>query len=145
MLRYRTDSRTIGIIGFYWLLFGADWLLGLRGPWAIPLVAATCASSWLCAVAAHNTVHCPVFKRRWMNRIFQVWVSLSYGFPISEYLPGHNLSHHKFTQLKEDVMRTSKVSFRWNFLNLALFFFYVAPAVTAGNYRYRRAMRETRP
>jgi len=145
MLRYRADSRTIGLIGFYWLLFAADWLLGFRGVWAIPLVAATSLTSWLCAIAAHNTVHCPVFKKRWMNRVFQVWLSLSYGFPISEYLPGHNLSHHKFTQLKEDVMRTSKVSFRWNLLNLALFFFYVAPAVTAGNYRYRRAMRATHP
>jgi fatty acid desaturase len=144
MLRYRADSRTIGLVGFYWLLFAADWLLGFRGIWAVPLVAATCLSSWICAVAAHNTVHCPVFKKRWMNRVFQTWLSLSYGFPISEYLPGHNLSHHRFTQLKEDVMRTSKVNFRWNLLNLGLFFFYVAPAVTAGNYRYRRAVRGTR-
>jgi fatty acid desaturase len=80
-----------------------------------------------------------------MNQLFQTWVSLSYGFPISEYLPGHNLSHHKFTQLREDVMRTSKVNFRWNLMNLAAFFFYVAPAVTAGNYRYRRSMKDKNP
>jgi fatty acid desaturase len=102
-------------------------------------------SSWLCAIAAHNTVHCPVFKDRGMNRAFQVWLSLSYGFPISEYVPGHNLSHHRFTQLREDVMRTSKVNFRWNLLNLLLFFFYVAPAVTIGNYRYLRLMKERHP
>ena len=51
-------------------------------------------SSWLCAVVAHNTVHTPVFHEQWMNSLFQIWVSLSYGFPISDYIPGHNLSHH---------------------------------------------------
>lgn len=109
------------------------------------LVATTCVSSWLCAVAAHNTVHSPVFKKRWMNRVFQVWLSLSYGFPISEYLPGHNLSHHKFTQLREDVMRTTKVRFRWNLMNILVFFFAVAPAVTTGNYRYKKEMKERNP
>ena len=145
MLRYRADIRTLGIISLYWVLFAAGWTLRPQGLWAVPLVVATCVSSWLCAVAAHNTVHCPVFKRRWMNQIFQIWVSRVYGFPISEYLPGHNLSHHKFTQLREDVMRTTKVNFRSNLLNILAFFFYVAPAVTEGNYRYKQLMKSRNP
>jgi fatty acid desaturase len=94
--------------------------------------------SWLCAVIAHNVVHTPVFKARWMNRAFQVWVSLSYGFPISDYIPGHNLSHHRFTQMREDVMRTTKVRFRWNLLNLLFFFFSVTPAILKGNAEYKK-------
>ncbi len=145
MLRYRADLRTLGIVSTYWLLFAVGWTLDPRGIQAALLVGATCVSSWLCAVAAHNTVHTPVFEKRWLNRVFQVWLSLSYGFPISEYLPGHNLSHHKFTQLREDVMRTTKVSFRWNLLNILAFFFVVAPSVTTGNYRYKQQMATRNP
>ena len=73
-----------------------------------------------------------------MNSAFQVWVSLSYGFPISDYIPGHNLSHHRFLQAREDVMRTSKVRFRWNLLNLLAFPFAVTPAILQGNTRYAK-------
>jgi fatty acid desaturase len=140
-LRNRADIRTLGTVGVYWVLFALGWTLRPHGFWAAGLVTALCVSAFLCAVVAHNVVHCPVFKQRWLNQLFQLWLSLSYGFPISEYLPGHNLSHHKFTQAREDVMRTSKVNFRWNLLNLLAFFFYVAPAVTTENYRYKRVMK----
>ena len=85
------------------------WLLDPSGPLLVGWILVTMISSWICAIIAPNTVHCPVFKKRWMNKVFQVWLSLSYGFPVSEYVPGHNLSHHKFTQEREDVMRTSKL------------------------------------
>jgi hypothetical protein len=49
--------------------------------------------TWLCAVVAHNAVHAPVFHRRWMNSAFQIWVSLSCGFPISDYMPGHSINY----------------------------------------------------
>ena len=93
MLRYRADIRTLGILGTYAVLFVAGWVLWPSGPLLWAWVVVLSGSSWLCAVVAHNTVHCPVFTKRWMNRAFQVWVSLSYGFPISEYIPGHNLSN----------------------------------------------------
>jgi fatty acid desaturase len=83
-------------------------------------------------------VHSPVFTERWMNRAFQVWVSLSYGFPISDYVPGHNLSHHRYTQQREDVMRTTKVNFRWNLLNLLFFLPAVTPSILKGNAEYRK-------
>jgi fatty acid desaturase len=142
MLRHREDLRTLATISFYWVLFATGWFLHPGGLWRAALVVACCVSTFLCAVAAHNVVHCPVFEPRWLNQAFQVWLSMSYGFPISEYIPGHNLSHHRFTQASEDVMRTTKVNFRWNWLNLLAFFFYVAPGVTLGNYRYRRVMHD---
>lgn len=145
MLRYAADWRTIFFLCLFATLATTGWWLDLSGPLLVVWVVVTSVTSWICAVAAHNTVHCPVFKQRWANRIFQVWVSLSYGFPISEYVPGHNLSHHKFTQEREDVMRTSKVNFRWNLLNFLLFFFAVGPGVTAGNYRYQKMMKERLP
>ncbi len=145
MLRYRADLRTIGVLCTFAALSIGGWLANPPTWLLVPWVVATCVVSWLCAVAAHNTVHSPVFKQRWLNRLFQVWVSLSYGFPISEYVPGHNLSHHRYMQGREDVMRTTKVNYRWNLLNFLLFFFAVGPGVTIGNYRYTRAMKERLP
>jgi fatty acid desaturase len=145
MLRNAADWRTIFFLCVFATLSIGGWVVDPLGLWVVPWVIATAISSWICAVIAHNTVHCPVFYKRWMNRIFQVWVSLSYGFPISEYVPGHNLSHHKFMQEREDVMRTSKVNYRWNLLNFLLFFVHVGAGVTAGNYRYKQMMAKRLP
>lgn len=145
MLRYRADWRTLFFMCVFAALSIGGWVLDPHGPLLWAWVPVTMISSWICAVIAHNTVHCPVFTRRWMNKVFQVWLSLSYGFPVSEYVPGHNLSHHKFMQQREDVMRTSKVNYRWNLLNFLLFFFHVGPGVTAGNYRYKKLMAERLP
>lgn len=142
MLRYRADVRTLGILCAYAALVALQWALAPAGLLGIALIAVTCVVSWLCAVIAHNVVHCPVFTKRWMNKAFQVWVSCSYGFPISDYIPGHNLSHHRFMQLREDVMRTSKVNFRWNLLNLLFFMPAVTPGILRGNGLYKKLLGE---
>lgn len=146
MLRFKEDRRTLAFLTAFAALSIGGWFVDPR-PWYLTAgwVVVTCISSFICAIIAHNTVHTPVFKQRWMNKVFQVWLSLSYGFPVSEYVPGHNLSHHKFMQQREDVMRTSKVNFRWNLLNFLFFFFAVGPGVTAGNYRYKKLMKERLP
>ena len=136
VLRFAADRRTVGLLLLHAALTTGVWLAAPSGGVQLPAIALLGYTAWLSAVVAHNTVHCPVFRRRWMNSVFQVWVSLSYGFPISEYIPGHNLSHHRFLQAREDVMRTSKVRFRWNLLNLLAFPFAVTPAILRGNRRY---------
>jgi len=142
MLRYRADLRTLFFLTLYATLVVGQWVYEPSGALAIGLLVITCAVSWICAVIAHNTVHSPVFKQRWLNRLFQVWVSLSYGFPISDYVPGHNLSHHRFTQQREDVMRTTHVRYRWNLLNLILFMPAVTPGILRGNAHFKEVMGE---
>ncbi|MGZ3446266.1 MAG: fatty acid desaturase family protein [Myxococcaceae bacterium] len=138
LLRHRADRRTLGILSTYAALVVVAWTIAPTGIAGIAAIAVLGYSSWLCAVVAHNTVHTPLFYRRWMNSAFQVWVSLSYGFPISDYIPGHNLSHHRFLQAREDVMRTTKVRFRWNLLNALAFPFAVTPAILRTNARYAK-------
>lgn len=140
MLRHRADIRTLGFLTLYAVLVVGQWLYAPSGPLGWALIAFTCFVSWICAVIAHNTVHTPVFRKRALNKLFQVWVSLSYGFPISDYVPGHNLSHHRFTQLPEDVMRTTHVRFRWNLLNLLFFMPAVTPGILRGNAHFREVM-----
>ena len=136
ILRFAADRRTLGVLTTHALLTLAAWVAAPPGLASLAAMAVLAYTSWLSAIVAHNTVHSPVFRRRWMNSAFQIWVSLSYGFPITDYIPGHNLSHHRFLQAREDVMRTSKVRFRWNLLNLLAFPFAVSPAIVRGNRRY---------
>jgi fatty acid desaturase len=145
MLRYAADWRTIFFLCAFAALSITGWVVDPGGWATFGLCVITCISSWICAIIAHNTVHSPLFLKRWQNRLFQIWLSLSYGFPVSEYVPGHNLSHHRYMQHREDVMRTSKVNYGWNLLNFLLFFFAVGAGVTAGNYRYKQVMKEKMP
>jgi fatty acid desaturase len=89
--------------------------------WAVPFFVVLCASSWVCAVIIHNTVHCSVFKNRRLNKLFQVALTVSYGHPVIAYVVGHNVSHHKCTQTERDVSRTTKVRHCWDLLNDLLF------------------------
>jgi len=133
-------------VATYFGLVAVQWVYAPTALWvAIPLVAVTCVFSFLGAVATHNTVHCPVFKQRWANRAFQVVLTLTYGHPVSAFVPGHNLSHHKHTQTRRDVMRTTKVRFRWNLLNGLLFMPTVGRDVFIADMRYFKAMYRQNP
>ncbi|MEE9384160.1 MAG: fatty acid desaturase [Nannocystaceae bacterium] len=141
VLRYRADLRPLAFHVTYFASLGAAMMWAPLGGWAAPLFAALCATAFLGAVQTHNAVHAPVFTRRAWNKAYQVVLTLIYGHPVSSYVPGHNLSHHKHTQTRRDVMRTTKARFRWNFLNGALFFFIVAPSIMRADATYVSAAR----
>lgn len=152
MLRYRADLRTIAFMGVFFALVAVQWLLPQAsifdgGAWwlAAPLFVLTCFFSFFCAVATHNTIHSPVFEKRSHNRVFQTVLTLTYGHPVSAFVPGHNLSHHKHTQTRKDVMRTSKTRFSWNLLNGLFFIVKVAPAIMRGESLYFKTMKERLP
>jgi fatty acid desaturase len=146
MLRYRADIKTLAFVAIYFGLVAVQWVYAPSSlALAIPLFVLTCWFSFFGAVATHNTVHSPVFTSRAMNRVFQVILTLTYGNPVSSFVPGHNLSHHKHTQSRRDVMRTSKTRHRWHLLNGMLFIFHVAGAIMKGDQRYFSAMRKRNP
>jgi len=146
MLRYRADIRTLGFVATYFALVAVQLIYQPDALYvAIPLLIITCFFSFFGAVITHNTVHAPVFKQRWLNRVFQVVLTLTYGHPVSSFVPGHNLSHHRFTQSRRDVMRTTKVRFRWNLLNIVFFMFRMAPDIMRADSRYAAAMRTRKP
>ena len=155
MLRYRADLRTLFFLGLYFANFAFLWNwiperfdgFGFQGAWLAifglyPLLLMT---SFQGAVSTHNGVHCPMFKSRTMNRIWQIVLTLSYGHPVSSYVPGHNLSHHKYTQSPKDVMRTSKARFRWNLLNGLFFLLLIAPTIMKADAAYSKAMKTRHP
>jgi len=154
VLRYSADRRTLAFITAHFVLLGTAWatwpLVERYGPtWSTlaraGLVAALAISAWINAVITHNVMHTPVWKSRRLNSLTQLALSLTYGFPVSEYVPGHNLSHHRYTQTARDVMRTSKLRYPVNILNILFFFLYIGPGVTATNAIYAKEMRRTKP
>lgn len=141
-LRYRADLRSLAFVAIYFSLVIGQWIWAPRELWlALPLFAATCVFSFFGAVITHNTIHAPVFKERSVNRAFQVVLSLTYGSPVSSYVPGHNLSHHKHTQTERDVMRTTKVRHRSNLLNMLEFVPKVGLAILKNDAVYTSHMK----
>ena len=147
MLRYRADIKTLVFVAIYFALVIVQWVYAPTELWlAIPLFVLTCFFSFFGAVATHNTIHSPVFHQRSLNRAFQVVLTLTYGHPVSAYVPGHNLSHHKYTQTRRDVMRTTKTRFQWNLLNLIFFQPSVVGSILQADMRFFKAMyRRNRP
>lgn len=141
-VRYLADIRSLAFVAFYFGLVAFQWIYAPTDWWiAVPLFLATCVFSFFGAVITHNTIHCPVFMSRTVNRVFQVVLSLTYGSAVSAFVPGHNLSHHKHTQTQKDVMRTTKVRHAWNLLNMIQFAPKVALAIMKNDAAYVGAMK----
>ncbi|TPV97309.1 MAG: fatty acid desaturase [Myxococcales bacterium FL481] len=145
MLRYRADLRPLAFQAIYFGLFAYAMFWLPWSWWALPVTLGLCLFAFTGAVQTHNAVHSPIFRARWLNKLYQVGLTLTYGHPVSSYVPGHNLSHHKHTQTGRDIMRTSKASFRWHLLNLFGFFFRIAPATTRADIQYIAATRHQHP
>lgn len=147
MLRYRADLRPIGFNVLYFTLTALAFWPNLELPTWLRVVvfALLCVTSFQGAVQTHNAVHTPVFRQRWLNKIYQVVLTCTYGHPVSSYVPGHNLSHHKHTQKAKDIMRTSKARFRLNILNGLFFFFLVTPGIMRADLAYTTSTRTRHP
>lgn len=144
-LRYAADAKTLLFIAAYFVDTYVVWNFGNKlGPWYYPLWILMCYLSFVGSVVTHNSMHVSVFYNRWANKAFQTALSLTYGHPVSSFVPGHNLSHHRFTQTPKDYMRSSKVRFRWNLLNLLLFQPMVAGDVLKSDVRFLHLQREQR-
>eukprot|EP01130_Rhizamoeba_saxonica_P011546 TRINITY_DN4799_c0_g1_i1.p1 TRINITY_DN4799_c0_g1~~TRINITY_DN4799_c0_g1_i1.p1 ORF type:complete len:375 (-),score=37.06 TRINITY_DN4799_c0_g1_i1:24-1148(-) len=139
-LRCASDLRTVTFLAIYFGLSYYAWINfeTLSNLSLLTLFLLICHFSFTGAVITHNTMHCSLFKRENVkrNKVFQMILSLSYGHPVSSYVPGHNMSHHRYTQLLKDHMRTSKVNYRHNGLNLLFFQPTVAMAMLKGDIRY---------
>lgn len=141
-LRYAADLRSLAFIASYFALVVYQWVAAPKALWlALPILAATCVMSFLCAVITHNSIHSPMFHNKSTNRILQVILSLSYGSPVSAFVSGHNLSHHKHVQSPRDVMRTTKVRHQSNLLNILEFVVVVGIAIAKNDVLYAKAMR----
>jgi fatty acid desaturase len=137
VLRYPKDLRTLTFIAAYFVAVGWAWTLPLeRGVPVAFAFAWVCWLAWINAVITHNVVHLPLWRSDALNKVTRALLSLSYGSPVNEYVPGHNLSHHRYVQQRRDVMRTTKVRLRWSLASLLTFFPTVTLDVVRANAKY---------
>ncbi len=128
MLRYKADIRTLTFVGIYyaisilsWIYFPESWYGRLF------VVAINCFWAFVMSVIVHNTIHSPIFKKREHNKFFQFILSWSYGHSVSAFVPGHNYSHHKYTQTERDRANSHNMHYKINALNQFMLFFHIAP------------------
>ncbi len=144
ILRYRADARPLAFNAIYFATLAFVFTQPLSF-WLAPAFLVLCVTSFQGAVQTHNAIHSPPFRFRWLNKLYQVVLTLVYGHPVSSYVPGHNLSHHKHTQSRRDVMRTTKVRFRYNLLNGIFFMASVVPSIMRADATYSSIMRKRHP
>jgi fatty acid desaturase len=144
-LRYGEDLRTFG---FGFLCLGsmiAQWQLRdiSKESWLTftGFFVLTTFQSFQGGVSVHNAAHCPPFKTDTLNRAFFFFLTLWQGAPVQAYVPGHNLSHHKYLQTRRDIMRTSKMKFGSQLLNLLLFFPTIFKSIQNNDFSYMSAQR----
>lgn len=95
----------------------------------LSLFAVICYFSLSIAIIVHNSMHVKTFYNSFVEEIWHLLLCVCLGHPVCTYESGHNRSHHRYTQTTYDAMRTSKLRYKWNLLNLILFQPTVAPAV----------------
>lgn len=146
-LRYLADLRTLLFVAIYYAITILGWIYFWDMPMYLRVITVIAASlfSFFMAVIVHNTIHSPVFTSRWANKIFQHIMSFAYGHAVSAFVPGHNFSHHKYTQTDKDVMRTWKMRYRWNFLNQLLFLHTMSGDILKGEFQFVKSMRKEKP
>jgi fatty acid desaturase len=147
IFRYQADIFTlVTVVGYaFFLLF--SWVVYplLSWPWIALIVAVNCFWQFVIATIIHNTIHVPIFHSMALNKLFQLFLSAVHGHPVSGFVPGHNLSHHKHLQTPKDSARTTRARFKWNVLNQLLFFFLLMFEIMAAEQRFVKRMRKVKP
>ncbi len=90
-------------------------------PYLLPL---SCYLALCAGVIAHNHNHCPTFHSRQLNRLFEYWLSVFYGYPTFAWVPTHNLNHHHFVNRPGDATATWRRSNRHDLWTAVTYFFY---------------------
>lgn len=121
-MRHHADVRVIGFAAMHVVII-AGVIAALRSGASVALTAAWCvpvlaASAFIQLISTHNAMHTPVFWAKRANRVWQAVLSACIGYPVSVYVPGHNLSHHLGLQTPRDILRTTEVRHRSNLVNL---------------------------
>jgi len=141
------DARPLGIVTFtLGVLAYRFFTFSHEEAWAKTIFFLIFSSlfTWYCATIVHNTIHYPIFPGApWSgkNSIMLLVLCCTYGYPVSTLIPGHNLSHHKYTQGAKDVIRTTKMTWSWNLINLITFPLICAPQIIRQDNAYLDYMR----
>jgi len=147
-LKHKADLRSMGIVLFTLALLAYRWNTYRRDEHLLKYCAYTvlsCLFCWYSATVVHNSIHFPIFHgglAEGANPYWHLFLSAAYGYPVSTLVPGHNLSHHKYTQGEKDCIRTTQMKWSYNLINLATFVLTIGPAIMEQDASYFASIRE---
>lgn len=99
LLRNNADWRCILWIVKYFVLTVMAWhydeVIWASVPLSLVTLLVLSYYSFAGATVVHNTMHCRCFNNRSLEHMWHHVLSLTYGHPVSTFVPGHNLSHHR--------------------------------------------------
>jgi fatty acid desaturase len=149
LLRHAEDARSLAFAAAHVALVGGV-IASIRAGVEMWIVAAWCvpvlsASAFCALISTHNTMHTPVFWNKRANRAWQCVLSACIGYPVSVFVPVHNLSHHLGLQTPRDILRTTEVRHRWNLLNLVHHMAMGTVHLHLLHFAYCAQMRRSRP
>lgn len=149
-LRYNADLRVLLWEVIYFAVSIHLWnnMYEMSWPMFIANFFVCTVFSFLGATITHNAIHVPLFRDNTglANSLFQIVLSMTYGWPVSALIPGHNLSHHKFTNGPKDAMRTTQMRYESQLLNYFMFPVSVSSRIAKYDMEYMDVQRkESRP
>lgn len=101
-LRYRSDLQSLFYLAVQPLLMAWQWRYGFNLPvYLLSLFLAVGIS-----VIHHNHAHLPMWRRRWLNRGTDLYITLLQGHPTFVFHPAHNRNHHRYRHGPRDAART---------------------------------------
>ncbi|HUJ60192.1 MAG TPA: fatty acid desaturase [Kofleriaceae bacterium] len=146
LLRHSADRRALGLAGAHVALVAGTLAWFHASGWiAVAIAPVLACSAFIQLISVHNAMHSPVFVRKRHNRLWQCALSICIGYPVSIYVPVHNLSHHLGLQTPRDVLRTTEVRHRWNLANLVHHMAAGTLHLHLLHFAYLGAMRRSRP
>lgn len=152
-LKYAADRRTLVACLLCALSYVLQWHVRdvHAEAWYVSaaLLVPTGLQAFQQAVIVHNVSHVRVWRpswRDWRNGAFELVLTLLSGAPVAVYQPGHVESHHKFLETERDVMRTCRMQYRHDALNILLFFPSILVDIQRNDLHYMwRRRREGHP
>jgi fatty acid desaturase len=144
-LRHASDRRVLGLAAAHVAIVAAVIACvraGITAWWCVPVLA---ASAFIQLISTHNAMHTPVFWSKRANRAWQCVLSMCIGYPVSVYVPVHNLSHHLGLQTPRDILRTTEVRHRSNLLNIVHHMAMGTVHLHLLHFAYCAEMRRSRP
>jgi len=144
LLRFAADRRSLAFAAAHFSMVAAAFVFAPHGWAAAGAIATISFSSFMQLISGHNAMHAPLFHSRTVNRGWQMVLSLMFCYPVSAFVPVHNLSHHMHLQTPKDVLRTTEVRHKMNLLNLLHHVFLAAVHIHLLNAVYISRVRKRR-
>lgn len=151
-LKYSQDFKTLTYLTVGGLFFLYSWVHFDEFAWYQKTLSVLllCYYGAVASIITHNVMHNKLFHNRSLNKFIQVYLSWSFGVPVSTYVPAHNLSHHHFPNRPKDASRTTLCKYDddgWlpgNFWNMILAGYITEDGICLVVFRYLAMMGKQR-